>query len=228
MALRLRLNSHNAAARPHPTNSKLVLGGASLDLTRTTVRAYTAAVALTLSLASYPSTAIAAETAGKAGSESAALAKIKIDNFGKVSPTYYRGAQPKGHDFADLAALGVKTVIDLAAEGDQAEEANSKAAGMNFLRIPMTTHIVPTPDVVAHFLAVVNNPANQPVYVHCIGGRHRTGVMTAIYRMTMDNWTPGQAFAEMKNFKFGADFLHQEFKEFVLAFTPATAAEPSK
>jgi tyrosine-protein phosphatase SIW14 len=176
---------------------------------------------LSLSLGLYPAAALAAEKGS--ASTSAALSRIKIDNFGQVSPTYYRGAQPKGHDFADLAAVGIKTVIDLAAEGDTAEEANAKAAGMNFVRIPMTTHLVPTADVVAHFLAIVNDPANQPVYVHCIGGRHRTGIMTAIYRMTIDNWTPTRAFAEMKQYKFGADFLHPEFKEFVYGYRPEPA-----
>ena len=147
-----------------------------------------------------------------------ALANIRIDNFGKVDPHYYRGAQPKGRDFTDLAAAGVKMVIDLAAEGDPAEEANAKKAGMQFVRIPMTTHETPGPETIAHFLSLVNDPANQPVYVHCIGGRHRTGVMTAIYRMTAEAWTPVQAFNEMKQYKFGADFLHQEFKDFVLGF----------
>ena len=39
--------------------------------------------------------------------------------------------------------------------------------------------------------------------------------MTAVYRMTPNGWTPAQAFNEMKQFKFGADFLHPEFKKFV-------------
>jgi len=39
--------------------------------------------------------------------------------------------------------------------------------------------------------------------------------MTAVYRMTQDGWTPEQAFKEMKLYKFGADFLHPEFKRFV-------------
>jgi protein tyrosine/serine phosphatase len=152
-----------------------------------------------------------------------ALTSIRIDNFGRVSPTYYRGAQPQGRDFADLAAIGVKTVIDLAAEGDPAEEAHAKSAGMQFVRIPMTTHEVPGPATIARFLALVNDAANQPVYVHCIGGRHRTGVMTALYRMTADAWTPVQAFSEMKQYKFGADFLHPEFKAFVMGFAAAAA-----
>jgi protein tyrosine/serine phosphatase len=192
---------------------------------------YVAALTLTLGLGTYPAPALAGERAAAVAVDSAssALDNIRIENFGRVNEHYYRGAQPKGHDFTDLAALGVKTVIDLAAEGDQAEEANAKAAGMRFVRIPMSTHAVPTPDVIAKFLTLVNDPASQPVYVHCIGGRHRTGVMTAIYRMTNEGWKPARAFAEMKQYKFGADFLHPEFKDFVMAFvTPAAASQDNK
>ena len=42
--------------------------------------------------------------------------------------------------------------------------------------------------------------------------------MSAIYRMTHDGWTGEQAFKEMKQYKYGADFLHPEFKTFVLGF----------
>jgi protein tyrosine/serine phosphatase len=157
----------------------------------------------------------------------AALAAVHIDNFGKVDDHYYRGAQPKGDDFQALSRLGVKLLIDLAAEGDQSEAGNAQAAGMRFVRIPMTTHEVPSPAVIAQFLSLVSNPANQPVYVHCIGGRHRTGVMTAIYRMTVDGWNNARAFSEMKAFKFGADFLHPEFKAFVASYVPAAVAPAS-
>ena len=89
---------------------------------------------------------------------------------------------------------------------------------MRYFQIPMTTHRAPTSAEVASFLHIVNDPANQPVYVHCVGGRHRTGVMTAIYRMTQDGWTADRAFNEMKQYKFGADFLHPEFKDFVYRY----------
>ena len=42
--------------------------------------------------------------------------------------------------------------------------------------------------------------------------------MTAIYRMTRDGWSSDQAFREMKHYKFGADFLHPEFKRFVYGY----------
>ena len=85
----------------------------------------------------------------------------------------------------------------------------------------MTTHAAPTAEQIATFLALVNDGQNQPVYVHCTGGRHRTGVMTAIYRMSGEGWTAERAFQEMKQYKFGADILHPEFKRFIYTFQPS-------
>ena len=172
-------------------------------------RAYTAGLMLAVAFGVSPASAADHKSAP------AGPAAIRIDNFGKINDHYYRGAQPQGDDFRALASIGVKTVIDLAAEGDPAEDAHAKAAGMKFVRIPMTVHIAPTPAQISQFLTLVNDPANQPVYVHCIGGRHRTGVMTAIYRMTVDQWNAARALAEMKAYRYGAEFLHPEFKQFI-------------
>ena len=188
-----------------------------MQLSRTRLRSYIAGLALTTLLGATPAQAGARHVAA---SESAALANIHIENFGQINDHYYRGAQPKGDDFKALAALGVKMVIDLAAEGDPGEEANARAAGMQFVRIPMTTHQAPSAAVIHQFLSLVDDPAKQPVYVHCIGGRHRTGVMTAIYRMTDDHWDASRAFREMKQYKFGAEFLHPEFKAFLDTYLP--------
>ena len=156
--------------------------------------------------------------AAQARSRPSKISNIQIDNFGRVNANYYRGAQPEGRDFADLKAFGIKTVIDLTQDGDSQEPATVERLGMKFYRIPMTTHEPPSAAKIAQFLKLVESPANQPVYVHCQGGRHRTGVMTAVYRMTDEGWTPNQAFAEMKQYKFGADFLHSEFKDFVYSY----------
>jgi len=171
-------------------------------------------------------TAAAAQTQPTdARSNAVDVSNIRIDNFGRINANYFRGAQPNGRDYADLAALGVRTVINLASDDAEAnEKAMAERAGLRYVQIPMTTHQPPTADQLAAFLAIVNEPASQPVYVHCVGGRHRTGVMTAGYRLTHDGWTADQAFAEMKKYKFGADFLHAEFKEFVYHFHAGVAA----
>lgn len=172
--------------------------------------------ALAAAIASSPVVGVAADktTSVSAG----AIHPISIENFGQVNPNYFRGAQPDGRDYTDLAALGVKTVIDLQRDFNPAEERLVKAAGMKFHRIGMTTREAPTKEQLVSFLKLVNDPANQPVYVHCAGGKHRTGVMTAVYRMTHDKWAAEQAFQEMKQYKFGADFLHPEFKQFVYGY----------
>lgn len=154
---------------------------------------------------------------------------IGIFNFGKISPTYYRGGELKDHDAADLASLGVKTVIDLRGDDyDPAEAQLVTSSGLQYVRMPMTTHTAPTAEEIAKFLSIVTDPAKQPVYVHCVEGRHRTGVMTAVYRMTVDGWTAARAFDEMKQYKFGMDFLHPEFKRFVYAYHPVPAAAPTQ
>jgi tyrosine-protein phosphatase SIW14 len=154
----------------------------------------------------------------------AAAPNVRIDNFGRINANYYRGAQPEGQDYNDLAALGVKTVIDLTSDDGQASEPQmTSRAGMRYVKIAMTGHTPPTQAQLAQFFSIVNDPASQPVYVHCVGGKHRTGIMTALYRMTNDGWTADQAFSEMKQFKFGADFLHPEFKRAVFAY-PAQLA----
>ena len=175
-------------------------------------------------MAGSPAAAAVTEKAESGRTSSRSLASIHIDNFGQVSEGYYRGAQPAGSDFADLASLGVRMVIDLQQDGDLAEQQLVESAGMKFHRIPMTTRVEPTDENVDLFLQLVNDPANQPVYVHCAGGRHRTGVMTAVYRMARHGWTPDQAFKEMKDYHFGPDFLHPEFKRFVYGFHPVRTA----
>jgi protein tyrosine/serine phosphatase len=156
---------------------------------------------------------------------SANLSQIRIDNFGRVNDNYYRGAQPEGRDYDDLGAIGVKTLVNLTSDdAEPNERAMAERAGMHYFQIPMTTHEPPTSAQLAQFMRIVNDPANKPVYVHCVGGRHRTGVMTAVYRMSEDGWTADQAFKEMKQFKFGADFLHAEFKDFVYDYQPQRAA----
>ena len=160
--------------------------------------------------------------AGAAHAENARVSAIKIDNFGVVNDHYFRGAQPDASDYPDLAALGVKTVIDLTRDGREDEKGLVESAGMKFIRIPLTTTEAPSNADITQFLTLVNDPANQPVYVHCQGGRHRTGTMTAIYRMTQDGWTPARAYEEMKQYRFEGFPGHPALKSFVLGFKPST------
>jgi len=143
---------------------------------------------------------------------------IQIKNFGCINENFYRGAQPKDKDYADLAAMGVKTVIDLQREGSSTEQSLVEAQGMKFFRIPMSDKNQPAGDQAELFLKIVNDPENQPVFVHCAGGRHRTGAMSAIYRITHDGWSADQAFEEMKHYDFEYGMGHGSLKTYVYSF----------
>jgi len=175
-----------------------------------------------IALASFATLSAAPSGNGETKAAVVATPSVSIDNFGRISETYYRGAQPDGKGFGDLAKLGVKTVINLTSDDALPDEpAMVQEAGMKYVQIPMNTRVAPTAEQLAEFLSIVNDPANQPIFVHCVGGKHRTGVMSAVYRMTQHAWTPDQAFKEMQKFKYGASFLHPEFKKFVYGYKAA-------
>jgi tyrosine-protein phosphatase SIW14 len=59
------------------------------------------------------------------------------------------------------------------------------------------------PRAIERFLAIMDDPANYPVLLHCRAGLHRTGCLTAVYRMEYDGWTPREAIREVKRHGFG-------------------------
>src|ERR1700754_516937 len=130
-----------------------------------------------------------------------------IKNFGKVNDNYFRGSQPTKSQVAALKAMGVKTIIDL--RKDYVPEARQWATeqGLNYFNLPLLPGRRATKEQTEYFLRLVNDPANAPVYGHCKGGRHRTGAMTAVYRITHDGWTAEQAFEEMLKDDFNEGFF---------------------
>lgn len=144
----------------------------------------------------------------------------RIKNFGKVNDSYFRGSQPNLAQLSALKAMGVKTIIDLRRDFVPEEREWAKELGLNYFNLPLKPQQPATKQQTEYFLQLVNDPANAPVYVHCKGGRHRTGALTAVYRITHDGWTAEQAFAEMKKYDFDDGLLGgpPKQKQFVFDF----------
>lgn len=140
---------------------------------------------------------------------------IRIKNFGQMSERLYRGGQPREEDFADLAALGVRTVLDLRERPEAYARARAEALGMRYINIPMSDIEYPKAEQVRQFLETVDDPETGKLFVHCAGGRHRTGVLGAAYRFTYDKWGYEQVYAEMRSYDFYTLWLHGEMKRFV-------------
>jgi protein tyrosine/serine phosphatase len=141
---------------------------------------------------------------------------VNIKNFGQMDENFYRGGRPKEEeDYAALAALGVKTIIDLTDNSRDYEQPAVERAGLRYVNIPMVDKSYPSMDQINEFLKVVGDPATGKFFVHCAGGRHRTGVVGAIYRFNHDRWNLDQALAEMDRYEFGSGFGHGKQKDFV-------------
>lgn len=140
---------------------------------------------------------------------------IKIKNFGQMDDRFYRGAQPKEEDYKQLAAIGIKTVIDLREDPTAYEKREAEAAGMRYVNLPMSDKDYPPAATIDQFLKLVDDPSTGKFFVHCAGGRHRTGVMGAVYRFNHYNWNFDQVYAEMKKYDFYTRWGHGEMKKFV-------------
>jgi protein tyrosine/serine phosphatase len=143
---------------------------------------------------------------------------VQIENFGQIDPNYYRGAQPDLAGFEDLKQLGIKAVINLRKDAMREEATWVRNSGMLYFHIPLTTSRPATAEQTEYFLKLVNDPQNWPVYVHCQGGRHRAGEMTAIYRIAHHSWTADQAYREMKQYKFYSFPFQGSLRDYVYEY----------
>jgi protein tyrosine/serine phosphatase len=144
---------------------------------------------------------------------------LQIKRFARVNESYYRGAEPRRQaDYEGLASLGIQAVIDLKHEGIATESTIVRQLGMRFYSIPISSSSAPSDDAVARFLKLVADPANAPVFVHCVGGHDRTGALTAIYRMTHDGWTADRAYREMRRYGYDGTIAGSALKEFVFNY----------
>jgi protein tyrosine/serine phosphatase len=143
------------------------------------------------------------------------IENVKIKNFGQMDERFFRGARPKAEDLKALAALGVTTIIDLTDNSREYEQPAVEAAGLKYINIPMVDKSYPSLDQINEFMKVVNDPGTGKFFVHCAGGRHRTGVVGAVYRFNVNKWNLDQVLTEMEQFEFNSGFGHGKQKDFV-------------
>jgi tyrosine-protein phosphatase SIW14 len=162
------------------------------------------------------------------GSSNAAFPGVHIKNFGQMDERFYRGAEPKGlEDVQALKAIGINTVIDLQEKPEPAERGEVESLGMRYVNIPMVDKAYPRPEWVAQFLKTVDDPSTGKFFVHCAGGRHRTGSMGAVYRFEKYGWNYDQVYAEMKQYDFYTSWGHGDFKTFVEDYARQMQSRPA-
>lgn len=139
----------------------------------------------------------------------------ELPNFHQVNQGLYRGAQPRPAGIERLAALGVKTILNLRAadERSRAEEREARAVGLRYYNIAMEGLDRPSDEQIQRALALINDEANQPVFVHCKRGADRTGTVIAIYRIAHDGWSGEEALREAKH--YGMSWMEFGMKDYI-------------
>lgn len=152
-----------------------------------------------------------------------------IRNFCVVkSGALWRGERPTRADAAWLLAHGVGSVVNLEVVLNDRRAFVGAAAGahatatVDYYHVPdfEPLHAVNTSlldEHTAHFLAIMQT-ARKPVYVHCLDGIDRTGVVIAAYRVLTEGSSEAEAMAEMGRFgspwvRVDARYLHGLLRE---------------
>ncbi len=151
-----------------------------------------------------------------------------LPNFGRVSDTFLRGAQPKDAGYAELKKQRVELVVSFREHPGQiaAERRAVEALGMRFVSIPWPPMNAPRNAQVAEFLELLRANPGKKIFAHCRRGAERTGVMVAAYRMASEKWTPQQALDEMETFGFRG-FWFRRLKKYVRAFPDQLDSDPT-
>lgn len=128
-----------------------------------------------------------------------------IPNFGEITPTLFRGGQPKKGGFEELAKMGVNIVVDLRGDRDKEREEVNRL-GMEYYAMHWQCSF-PKDRIMAQFLTLLRENPGKKVFVHCRVGDDRTGMMIAAYRMAEEGWSPQRALEEMQMYNF--NFAHR-------------------
>jgi protein tyrosine phosphatase (PTP) superfamily phosphohydrolase (DUF442 family) len=138
----------------------------------------------------------ARETTNRPASWAQKVEVAGVKNCFQVTTNLYRGAQPTAEGMAHLQALGVRLIVDLRMlRSDRHKLHGTGLKSVNLGMAPWRAD----PDDVVQFLKAVTDTNNLPAFVHCAYGADRTGLMCAMYRIVVCDWTKQEAIAEMKN-----------------------------
>lgn len=144
--------------------------------------------------------------------------RLRVVESGK----FYRSGQLTAAGFRDaVKQLKIRTIInvqddfpdpDLALHAFTSEtvkeSALCKQVGVNYVWLvpdlqPRGTPGGPRPTVLREYLALLDDPDTYPVLLHCKAGLHRTGVLSAVYRIEYNGWSREAAFRELREHGFG-------------------------
>lgn len=142
-----------------------------------------------------------------------------VENFGKVDENMYRGSRPRKQDYIYLKnKLGVKTILDLTDDPEDWCQEHAEKLGLRYINIPLSDKNYPTESQVTALEKTVMDKNLYPMFLHCEGGRHRSGSVVGIYRIKAYGWDINRVYKEMKEYDWYTAFGHKPLKDFIFDY----------
>jgi protein tyrosine phosphatase (PTP) superfamily phosphohydrolase (DUF442 family) len=143
-----------------------------------------------------------------------------VHNLFQASTNVFSGSAPEDDAaFAELARLGIKTLISV--DGSKPDVETARKYGLRYIHLPFGYDGVPTNRVAE--LAKAAQSSEGPIYVHCHHGLHRGPAAVAVICQASAGWTTNQAVSWLRQAGTSPDYpgLYRATAEFQM---PAPAA----
>jgi protein tyrosine phosphatase (PTP) superfamily phosphohydrolase (DUF442 family) len=137
-----------------------------------------------------------------------------VPNLHRITDGLYRSEQPTAEGFRNLEKLGIRTVINLRFFNSDDDEA--EGTKLNLQRVKILTWRAGD-DHVIEVMRLLRQKENGPFLIHCQHGADRTGLMSAMYRMLEQDWTPQEALAELIDGGYGFHSMWKNIRNYVLS-----------
>lgn len=139
------------------------------------------------------------------------VASTAIHNWYKIDDGLYRSRQPDRKGFEAAKEMGIRTIVNLRSTHSDAKLV--EGLGFNLVEIPMRAYALSEDRILKALRAIQAGP--KPVLLHCQKGADRTGVVSAAYRVVIQDWTKDEAVAELKKGGYGFHWYYLNIPAFI-------------
>ncbi len=124
--------------------------------------------------------------------------RVSVVEPGRIVRGAWQGPRPLRRL---LARERIRTILTLTAINDDdpkyVEQARVvREAGVDWAFVPIHGSYASL-DQMRQAVAILADPARQPIFYHCVAGHHRSSQVQAAYRIEHDGWSADRAWAEV-------------------------------
>lgn len=120
-------------------------------------------------------------------------------NFHIAAKGVWRSSQPNKESLSRMKEHGLKSVINLRSNEitHRWEKKLANKLELNYYHFPMDARAKQYENILKKILIIMHDPIKQPLLIHCLSGKDRTGLLVALYRLRYDLATLDEVHQEM-------------------------------